>query len=121
MNTRKRGDRNVLEVASRIKLHAEKRKLKNQYLSRNMWGIKNFKAMSCEGEDEFSISAHKDIMKAQVMLMPNARNAQIILKSMDKTFTNRRVFILDPPVNSISDIKNKHPLLFTYQQILEEY
>ena len=120
-NTRKRGDRNVLEVASRIKLYAEKRKQKNQYTSQNMWGIKNFKPMSCEGEDEFSISAHKDILKAQVMLMPNARNAQIILKSMDKTFTSRRAFILDPPVKSIIDIKNEHPLLFTYQQILEEY
>ena len=53
-----------------------------------MWGIKNFKPMSCEGEDEFSTSAHKDILK--VMLMPNARNAQIISKSMDKTFTESR-------------------------------
>ena len=40
---------------------------------------------------------------------------------MSKTFPDRRALILDPPLKTLSIIKNEYPLLFSYRQIREEF
>ena len=85
--------------------------------SQNIWGIANFNPKRCEGEDDLSIKKHMEVLAQQNQLMPNIRDKLAIKLSMDKTFPERRDFILKE-IRKIVEIKEEYPLLFTYDQVL---
>ena len=123
-NTRKRGDREVPEMAKKIDMAAsrrEKKLHKETYHSVKLWGIRNFKPVPLPGENEATRAVHHETLTKELSKMPNVRNADAIDSCHNKLFPERREFILDLPVKSVRDIGKKYPLLFSYTQILAEY
>ena len=79
-------------------------------------GIKNFAPVRCDGEDDESIAEYMSLMENQVMLMVNLRNKSFSTKAMDKTFSERRKFLLEK-IRKIEDVKIQYPLLFCYDKV----
>ena len=57
-----------------------------------------------------------EILANQAKLMPNIRSQVLINKCMDKTFPERRKYLLET-VRRIGDVKEEYPLLFTMEQV----
>ena len=70
-------------MARKIKAMAERKKGANRTQAysdpaSNGWGIKNFNPVRCEGEDNFTIASHMDILRKQQKLLPKLQDKQII-------------------------------------------
>ena len=106
-------------MKEKIDLFNSKKLLKKQGYKgsiKNVWGIKNFAPARCDGEDNGSIAEYMSLMKNQARLMVNFRKKSFITKAMDKTFPERRKFLLEK-MRKIEDVKYQYPLLFFYDQV----
>ena len=118
-NTRKRTDRDIPSVKEKIDLFNSKKLLKNQGYKgsmKNVWRINNFAPVRYAGEDEKSIAEYMSLMENQARLMINLWNKSLITKAKDKTFPERRKFLLEKK-RKIEDVKYPYPLLFCYDQV----
>ena len=52
--------------------------------------------------------------------MPNVRKGTLINTTMDKTFPDRRKFLL-AQIRTVTDMKHEYPLLFTYEQVQKQF
>ena len=123
-NTRKRADRNIAVVAQKIASFRERwlngKPTKYQSGLSNVWGIKNFCPVRCDGEDDDTISRYQAILSVQAKLMPNVRKGTLIDTAMDKTFPDRRKFLL-AQIRTVTEMKHEYPLLFTYEQVRKQF
>ena len=116
---RKRTDRDIPSVKENIDVLNSKKLLKKQGCKgsiKNGWEIKNFAPVRCDGEDDESIAEYMALMENQARLMVNLRNKSLVTKAMDKTFPERRKFLLEK-IRKIEDVKYQYPLLFCNDQV----
>ena len=83
---------------------------------KNVLGIKNFAPVRCDGEDDESIAEYMPLMENQVKLLVNLRNKSFVTKAMDKTFSERRKFLLEK-IRKIEDVKIQYPVILLWQGI----
>ena len=81
---------------------------------KNVFNLPNFFPSLPEGEDEVSISSHRQWMAAEVRKV--AKDVNKLKKLMDLTFVDRRRMIIEQKM-LLKDLKVQYPALFTVDQV----
>ena len=105
----------VPEVTAKWNICGKKRRHDDSGAS-YAWGMVNYKPVSDQGEDEFSMYDHAEELRKQFSLSKNCQNADLIKVLMNKTCPDCR-FMLVEEMLLISDVVEKYPGLCSEEQV----
>ena len=116
-NSRRSLEQDIVEVkAKKKKKIIPSEEATHVETAKNVWGVPNFLPPMVEGEDDESQKIHKETLLTQSRLDHSRKNHGLISLAMDRTFPDRRQFIVmgekDP-----ATLRNIYPILYCDREV----